>query len=61
MDPNTIPGLSLIPEPWRSRLVLTAILSPIAGRVYKAIVNGGGIKGILSAIWLGTNTPEKKP
>lgn len=59
MDPDTIPGLSLIPEPWRSRVILIIVFSPIIGRAYKAIVNGGGIKGIISAIWLGTNTPDK--
>ncbi len=35
--------------------------SVMVGRVYQAVVNGGGIKGILSAIWLGTNSPKVKP
>jgi hypothetical protein len=34
--------------------------SLIAGRIIQAIRNGGGLKGILSSIWLGTNTPKPK-
>lgn len=59
MDPQAIPGLSIIPEPWRTRVMIALALSPIIGRAFKAVVNGGGIKGILGAIGLGTNTPKQ--
>lgn len=35
--------------------------SVLIGRAYHALANGGGIKGILSSIWLGTNSPKVKP
>lgn len=34
--------------------------SVLIGRAYHALASGGGIKGILSSIWLGTNAPKKK-
>ena len=50
--------LGFIPEKYRSLVVLTVMLSPYVTRAIYAIMHGGGIKGILTAIWLGTNTPK---
>ena len=33
---------------------------PYITRAYHALKNGGGIKGVWSAIWNGTNTPKAK-
>ena len=58
MDPNTIPFLDVIPEPWRSRLILLVAVSPIISRAYYRLINGGGIRGMVRAIWIGDNTPK---
>ena len=50
--------LGFIPERYRSAVVLTVMLSPYVTRALYSVMNGGGIKGILKAIWLGTNTPK---
>ena len=34
------------------------LASPFVGRAYYALKNGGGLKGILSAVWSGTNSPK---
>lgn len=52
---------SLIPEPYRPWLLLIVALSPLVTRGLHALANGRGIKGSLSAIWFGTNTPTSKP
>jgi hypothetical protein len=51
--------INLIPEKWRNHVMLVILISPYATRVIHSLKNGGGIKGALSAIWLGTNTPNK--
>lgn len=38
-------------------LPLVALL-PLVGRSYDALKNGGGLKGLWRAIWLGRSTPE---
>lgn len=58
MNSDYIPLLDLVPEPWRSRLLFAVLLSPFIGRTYHAVVTGGGLKAIISAIWLGTNAPK---
>ena len=34
-------------------------LLPLVGRAYNAIKNGGGLRGIWRAIWLGVDTPSQ--
>lgn len=62
MNTNTtgldIPGLDLLPHSWQGPVLILAALSPYLGRAYHALANGGGLKGVVSAIWLGTNTPK---
>jgi hypothetical protein len=55
---ENIPGLNLIPEKYRGTVLLLLALSPYVTRAYYAIINGGGLRGIISSIWLGTNTPQ---
>lgn len=49
---NSISGI--IPPKYQSLIAFSLIL----GRVIQAIRTGGGLKGILSSIWLGTNVPK---
>lgn len=44
--------------PW---INIVLVISFMAGRIYHAVVKGGGLKGIACALWLGTNTPTKAP
>jgi hypothetical protein len=50
--------VNLIPEKYRTTALLLLAISPFLTRAFHALRTGGGIKGILSAIWLGTNTPK---
>jgi hypothetical protein len=44
---------------WIAVIISTIIsFSPYIGRGYHALVMGGGIRGICSAIWLGTNVTK---
>lgn len=52
---KVLPG---IPEKYRHWISVAVMVSPVITRAYHAIASGGGIKGIFSAIWLGTNTPK---
>jgi len=56
-----IPGLNILPESLRLWLLIILVLSPYLTRAFYAIKNGGGLKGIAMAIWLGTNVPNNKP
>jgi len=53
---------AFIPEKYRALAVLLGLglvkYSPLITRSIYALINGRGIKGVLSAIWLGTNTPK---
>lgn len=49
---NSISGI--IPPKYQSLIAASLII----GRVIQAIRTGGGLKGILSSIWLGTNVPK---
>jgi len=57
---NDIPGINLLPEKWRGPVTLAVLLSPYITRAYHAIATGGGLRGIINAIWFGTNTPKDK-
>lgn len=56
-----IPGLDLLPHSWQGPILIIGVLSPYITRAYHAFASGGGIKGVLSAIWLGTNSPKQTP
>jgi hypothetical protein len=50
--------LAFIPEKYRGAAVLLVAASPYVTRALYAVINGGGLKGIITSIWLGTNTPK---
>ena len=56
MDLNAL--INIIPEKYRTYILIAIAVSPYLTRAFHALMNGRGIKGILSAIWLGTNTPN---
>lgn len=55
---DDIPGLNVLPVKLRGWFLAALALAPFIGRAYQAVVNGGGLKGIFSALFLGTNTPK---
>lgn len=59
MDDLIKPIISLIPEKYRATVGLIIAVSPYVTRTVYALMNGRGLRGVLSAIWLGTNTPTK--
>lgn len=50
--------LNLVPEKYRTELLIAIAISPYITRAFHALKSGGGLRGVLSAIWLGTNTPK---
>lgn len=40
-------------------LTAAFVASQVLGRLYQAIVKGGGIRAMARAIWFGTNTPKE--
>jgi len=54
---ETIPGLDLIPQPYRGYALLALLTVPHIGRGYHALRNGGGLVSIYRGIVFGTNTP----
>ena len=52
-----LPGLDHLPERWRGPVLLAVLLSPYLTRAYHALATGGCLRGIVAAIWWGTNTP----
>ena len=53
---NTL--LPFIPEGYRPKVAALIILSPYLTRAYYALISGGGLRGIISSVWLGTNVPK---
>lgn len=49
--------VNVIPEKYRTTVAVILLVSPYITRAIHALMNGRGIKGTMSAIWLGTNTP----
>jgi hypothetical protein len=49
--------INIVPEKHRSTVLLLVALSPFLTRAYHSLRSGGGIRGVVSAIWFGTNTP----
>ena len=59
MNPTEIdPILNLIPAGYKGLVLAGLVLIPILGRAFKALSLNGGLKGVLSAIIFGTNTPK---
>jgi hypothetical protein len=56
---NDIPGLNMLPEKWRGWALFALAISPYLTRALYAVINKGGLKGIITSIWLGTNTPKQ--
>lgn len=54
-----VPGLNYVPEKYRGAVILAVLLSPYLTRAYHALASGGGLRGIVNAIWFGTNTPKE--
>lgn len=52
--------INIIPEKWRATVLVLIAVSPYITRAYHAIATGGGVRGIIQAIWFGTNTPKDK-
>ena len=52
--------IGIIPEKWRPWMLGLLIASPYITRAYHALASGGGLRGVASAIWMGTNTPKPK-
>lgn len=55
MNPND--WLNFVPAQYHNLVLFLLAISPIIGRAIQALRKGGGIKGVCSSIWLGTNTP----
>ena len=53
--------LTFLPEKYRPIASVLLVASPLITRAIYAVMQGGGIKGIVTSIWLGTNTPKVKP
>ncbi len=52
--------LGFVPEKWRPWLTFAICISPLITRAIYALINNGGIRGVICSIWLGTNTPKEK-
>lgn len=50
--------INIIPEKWRGTALVLVAASPYLTRAFHALTTGGGLKGIINAIWFGTNTPK---
>ena len=55
-----IPGLNVLPAPLQKWVLIFVVLSPFIGRAWYSLRSGGGIRGIINAIWFGTNSPTDK-
>ena len=47
----------VLPPKYHTLAVAIVLLSPYLTRAWHALMTGGGLRGVFSAIWLGTNTP----
>ena len=63
---NTVPGTEGIPadllnkpiREWQLNATTGALAVMMLGRIFTAIKNGGGLRGIIGALWGGTNAPK---
>ncbi len=51
--------LELVPAKYKALALFTLAVSPYISRAIHALMTGGGIRGVMKAIWLGTNTDKK--
>jgi len=56
---SDIPGLNLLPPKWQHWVFVATFASPFIGRFIQALISKGGVRGVLMAIWGGTNTDKK--
>lgn len=61
MDDILQPIINLIPAKWHTTAALILPITMVMGRVYHTITTGGGLRGIVNAVWFGTNAPKNKP
>lgn len=61
MEETLTPIIDHIPARWREPILIFILISPYLTRAYHAISTGGGIRGMLSAVWFGTNQPKSDP
>lgn len=47
-----------VPVKWQGPLIMVYLAAKLAGQAYAAIVNGGGLKRIICAIWFNENVPK---
>lgn len=57
LDPIT----SALGSKYAQAVTVLVVLAGVIGRIYKAIVNGGGFVSIWHALLYGTNTPKPPP
>ena len=50
--------LPFLPTQYRAKALALLAISPYLTRAFYALQKGGGLRGILSSIWLGTNMPK---
>ena len=50
--------LHLVPEPYRPSASTAILATMLLGRVAQSLRTGGGLKGMLASIWLGTSVPK---
>lgn len=58
MDDLIIWLVNLLPAKWHISGPVLIGASLFVGRAIHALRNGGGLKGVISSIWYGTNTPK---
>jgi hypothetical protein len=58
MDETLSKLVGALPEHWRNTAIVLAIASPYISRAIQSLRTGGGLRGMLSGIWLGTNQPK---
>jgi hypothetical protein len=56
---DDIPLVNAVPEKYRGWVLLLLLASPYITRAFHALASGGGLRGVMAAIWLGTNTPKE--
>ncbi len=49
---------SVVPQKYQGPLIMLYLAIKFAGQAYAAIINGGGLKRIICAIWFNENVPK---
>lgn len=58
---DQVPGLNLLPHAWQGWVLILAFFHPYVTRGFFALRNGGGLKGLVSAIWIGAPAAPAVP